>query len=185
MWRRSQRFPARLIERAVALTRPRQAVYCTCSLEPEENEAVIADLLAHHDDVRRAPICAADVFAEPSSLPATATCARLPCHLPMLIRASPGSMASTPLASKKSNDINEMNVSLAAPRGFGYMVAPGGHDRPRTQERGDRSDGARCSRQPREAVLAPAARRDAAACRAGGWPSLLRGRCFRARPTGC
>jgi len=73
----------RLIERAVALTRPGgRLVYCTCSLEPEENEAVIADLLAHHDDVRRAPIAAADVFGRAEFITSDGDLRTLPCHLP-------------------------------------------------------------------------------------------------------
>jgi 16S rRNA (cytosine967-C5)-methyltransferase len=53
----------RLIDRASALTKPGGTlVYCTCSLEPEENEQIVAELLARDDSVRRAPIAAADVF---------------------------------------------------------------------------------------------------------------------------
>ena len=38
----------RLIERAVVLTKPGGTlVYCTCSLEPEEGEAIVNGLLAH------------------------------------------------------------------------------------------------------------------------------------------
>ena len=37
----------RLIDHAVALTKPGGTlIYCTCSLEAEENEAVVAELLA-------------------------------------------------------------------------------------------------------------------------------------------
>ncbi len=51
--------------RAVALTKPGGTlVYCTCSLEPEENEAIVAELLARERGVRRAPIAAAEVFGQ-------------------------------------------------------------------------------------------------------------------------
>ena len=47
----------RLIDRAAALVRPGgRLVYCTCSLEPEENEQIVADLLARDDSVGREPI---------------------------------------------------------------------------------------------------------------------------------
>jgi 16S rRNA (cytosine967-C5)-methyltransferase len=73
----------RLIERAVALTRPGGTlVYCTCSLEPEENEAIVADLLARDDSVRRSPITAAEVFDRDEFVTATGDLRTLPCHLP-------------------------------------------------------------------------------------------------------
>jgi 16S rRNA (cytosine967-C5)-methyltransferase len=47
----------RLLERAVALTRPGgTVVFCTCSLEPEEGEQMVAGLLADHPEVRRRPV---------------------------------------------------------------------------------------------------------------------------------
>ncbi len=50
----------RLIERALALTKPGGTlIYCTCSLEAEENEVVVAELLAHDPSVQRAPFTAA------------------------------------------------------------------------------------------------------------------------------
>src|ERR1700741_4315677 len=53
----------RLLDRALALTKPGGTlVYCTCSLEPDENEAIVSDLLARTRDVRRAPVAAAEVF---------------------------------------------------------------------------------------------------------------------------
>jgi 16S rRNA (cytosine967-C5)-methyltransferase len=46
----------RLIEHAVSLTRPGGTlVYCTCSLEPEEGEDIVAGLIAQEPDVRRRP----------------------------------------------------------------------------------------------------------------------------------
>lgn len=47
----------RLLDRAVALTRPGgHIVYCVCSLEPEEGEHQIEALLAREPGVRRAPL---------------------------------------------------------------------------------------------------------------------------------
>jgi 16S rRNA (cytosine967-C5)-methyltransferase len=73
----------RLIERAVALTKPGGSlVYCTCSLEPEEGEAIIADLLAREPAVRRAPIDAAEVFGRAEFLSQDGDLRTLPCQLP-------------------------------------------------------------------------------------------------------
>jgi 16S rRNA (cytosine967-C5)-methyltransferase len=47
----------RLLDRAVALTKPGGAiVYCVCSLEPEEGEQQIEALLAREPNVRRKPV---------------------------------------------------------------------------------------------------------------------------------
>ncbi len=87
----------RLIERAVALTRPGGTlVYCTCSLEPEENEEIIAGLIARDDSVRRRPITRSNFSAKTSYSPRTAICERCPAIFPILIRGSPESTASTP-----------------------------------------------------------------------------------------
>jgi 16S rRNA (cytosine967-C5)-methyltransferase len=73
----------RLLDRAVALTKPGGTlVYCTCSLEPEEGSAIIADLLARDDGVRRAPITAAEVGGEAAFVSADGDLRTLPCHLP-------------------------------------------------------------------------------------------------------
>jgi len=73
----------RLIERAVALTKPGGTlIYCTCSLEPEENEAIIAELLAREPGVRRAPLAAADVFGHGEFITQNGDLRTLPCHLP-------------------------------------------------------------------------------------------------------
>jgi 16S rRNA (cytosine967-C5)-methyltransferase len=73
----------RLIERAVRLTRPGGTlIYCTCSLEPEENENIVADLLARDDSVRRAPIAAAEVFGQSEFVSKIGDLRTLPCHLP-------------------------------------------------------------------------------------------------------
>jgi 16S rRNA (cytosine967-C5)-methyltransferase len=73
----------RLIERAVALTKPGGTlIYCTCSLEPEENEAIIAELLAREPGVRRSPLAAADVFGHGEFITQNGDLRTLPCHLP-------------------------------------------------------------------------------------------------------
>ncbi len=52
----------RLLDRAVALTRPGGTlVYCVCSLEPEEGEQQIEALLAREPRVKRQPVTAAEV----------------------------------------------------------------------------------------------------------------------------
>jgi 16S rRNA (cytosine967-C5)-methyltransferase len=52
----------RLLDRAVALTRPGGTlVYCVCSLEPEEGEQQIEELLAREPRIKRQPITAAEV----------------------------------------------------------------------------------------------------------------------------
>jgi 16S rRNA (cytosine967-C5)-methyltransferase len=73
----------RLLERAIALTKPGGTlIYCTCSLEPEENEAMIGDLLAREAGVSRVPIRAAEVFGRAEFLSANGDLRTLPCHLP-------------------------------------------------------------------------------------------------------
>jgi 16S rRNA (cytosine967-C5)-methyltransferase len=73
----------RLLDRAVALTKPGGTlVYCTCSLEPEENEHVIAALLARAPNVRRAPIAAAEVFGRTEFITRDGDLRTLPCHYP-------------------------------------------------------------------------------------------------------
>jgi 16S rRNA (cytosine967-C5)-methyltransferase len=73
----------RLLDRALALTKPGGTlVYCTCSLEPEENEQVIADLLARTPNVRRAPITAAEVFGCSDFVSKDGDLRTLPCHFP-------------------------------------------------------------------------------------------------------
>jgi 16S rRNA (cytosine967-C5)-methyltransferase len=77
------RVQARLIERALALTKSGGTlIYCTCSLEPEENENVVAELLARHEGVRRAPIIANEVFGRAEFISKDGDLRTLPCHLP-------------------------------------------------------------------------------------------------------
>jgi 16S rRNA (cytosine967-C5)-methyltransferase len=73
----------RLLDRAVALTKPGGTlVYCTCSLEPDENEAIVADLLARRPEVRRAPIAAAEIFGCAEFISKGGDLRSLPCHFP-------------------------------------------------------------------------------------------------------
>jgi 16S rRNA (cytosine967-C5)-methyltransferase len=74
---------SRLLDRAVALTRPGGTlVYCTCSLEPEEGEMQIAALLERNPGVRRRPITADDVCGLPDLVTTGGDLRTLPCHLP-------------------------------------------------------------------------------------------------------
>lgn len=73
----------RLIERAVALTKPGgMLVYCTCSLEPEENEMIVADLLAREPRLRRATIHSGEVFGCGEFVSKDGDLRTLPCHFP-------------------------------------------------------------------------------------------------------
>ncbi len=73
----------RLIERAAALTKPGGTlVYCTCSLEPEEGEAIFNGLLAHEPGLRRAPVHAAEIHGRSEFVTEQGDLRTLPCHLP-------------------------------------------------------------------------------------------------------
>jgi 16S rRNA (cytosine967-C5)-methyltransferase len=73
----------RLLARAVALLRPGgMLVYCTCSLEPEEGEDIIADLLAREPDIRRMPIAPSEVFGRAEFITKNGDLRTLPCHWP-------------------------------------------------------------------------------------------------------
>jgi 16S rRNA (cytosine967-C5)-methyltransferase len=72
----------RLLERAAALTKPGgKLVYCTCSLEPEENETIIADFLAREPSVRREPIGVLEVFGQSEFITRDGDLRTLPCQL--------------------------------------------------------------------------------------------------------
>jgi 16S rRNA (cytosine967-C5)-methyltransferase len=57
-------------------------VYCTCSLEPEENEHAIAALLAHNPNLQRRPIAASELGGLSELLNKDGDLRTLPCHLP-------------------------------------------------------------------------------------------------------
>ncbi len=73
----------RLLRQAVTLLRPGGTlVYCTCSLEAEEGEEAIAELLASEAAVRRAPVEASEVANLADIVTAQGDLRTLPCHLP-------------------------------------------------------------------------------------------------------
>jgi len=72
-----------LIEQAVELVRPGGLlVYCTCSLEPEECEAIVAGLLAGNSQLRRRPVAPEEVGGLGDLLTPAGDLRTLPCHLP-------------------------------------------------------------------------------------------------------
>ena len=73
----------RLLERAIGLTRPGGAiVYCTCSLEPEEGEEVVAGVLANHGEVRQVPISPSEVNDLTEFIKPAGQLRTLPCGWP-------------------------------------------------------------------------------------------------------
>ena len=73
----------KLIDRAVELTRPGGTlVYCVCSLEPEEGEQQIANLLARDDRVERLAVTPAEAFDHPELLNGAGELRTLPFHFP-------------------------------------------------------------------------------------------------------
>jgi 16S rRNA (cytosine967-C5)-methyltransferase len=73
----------RLVTRAAALIRPGGIlVYCTCSLEPEEGERAIAELLARDASVRRVPIMASELSGHAEFITKDGDLRTLPCHFP-------------------------------------------------------------------------------------------------------
>jgi 16S rRNA (cytosine967-C5)-methyltransferase len=72
-----------LLARAIEVVKPGGLlVYCTCSLEPEECEAIVTDLLARDSRLRRRPVTAAEVGDRGELLTANGDLRTLPCHLP-------------------------------------------------------------------------------------------------------
>jgi 16S rRNA (cytosine967-C5)-methyltransferase len=73
----------RLLDRAVALTKPGgRLVYCVCSLEPEEGEQQIAELLARDPHLARLPLTAAEACGRAEFVTAAGDLRTLPLHLP-------------------------------------------------------------------------------------------------------
>ena len=76
-------FQRRLLDRAVTLlSAGGTLIYCTCSLEPEENEAQVEALLAREFRLRRRPVNPVETEGIPGSLSASGDLRTLPCHLP-------------------------------------------------------------------------------------------------------
>jgi 16S rRNA (cytosine967-C5)-methyltransferase len=70
-----------LIAHAVELVKPGGLlVYCTCSLEPEEGEQIVGDLLTADSRLRRRPVSLGEVGHLDSMLTASGDLRTLPCH---------------------------------------------------------------------------------------------------------
>jgi 16S rRNA (cytosine967-C5)-methyltransferase len=73
----------RLLAKASTLVKPGGTlVYCTCSLEPEEGEAAVAEALASDASLRRMPVTPAEVGGLAELLTAEGDLRTLPSHLP-------------------------------------------------------------------------------------------------------
>ncbi len=74
---------SRLMAHAIELVRPGGLlVYVTCSLEPEECERQIENLLVVRPNLKRAPIASSEVGNIDSFISASGDLRTLPCHLP-------------------------------------------------------------------------------------------------------
>jgi 16S rRNA (cytosine967-C5)-methyltransferase len=72
-----------LIQHAIELVRPGGLlVYCTCSLEPEECEAIVNGLLESNPGLRRQPVASEDVGGLSGLITTAGDLRTLPCHLP-------------------------------------------------------------------------------------------------------
>lgn len=77
------RVQAKLLDHALSLTRSGGTlVYCTCSLEPEENEQIVAALLAREPGVRRVPITAPEMCGQDAFISPDGDLRTLPCQFP-------------------------------------------------------------------------------------------------------
>ena len=73
----------RLLKKPITLLKPGGTlVYCTCSLEPEEGEQVVATLLASEPGIRRVPVSDAEVAGLSDIVTPAGDLRTLPCHLP-------------------------------------------------------------------------------------------------------
>lgn len=74
---------ARLLQKSVSLLKPGGIlIYCTCSLEPEEGEHAIANILASESGLKRVPVTAGEVGGRDELITADGDLRTLPCHLP-------------------------------------------------------------------------------------------------------
>jgi 16S rRNA (cytosine967-C5)-methyltransferase len=74
---------SRLLAHAIELTRPGGTiVFCTCSLEPEEGEHIVAAALERDPRVRRSPIAAGEFPGLEGLVTARGELRTLPCHWP-------------------------------------------------------------------------------------------------------
>lgn len=73
----------RLLDHAIDLTRPGGIiVYCTCSLEPEEGEAIVSAVAEEDRRVRRRPVTRAEFPAFEEFITPLGELRTLPCHWP-------------------------------------------------------------------------------------------------------
>ena len=73
----------KLLDNAISLLKPGGTlVYCTCSLEPEENERLIARRLTRSPDLKRRAILPAEVGGRAELLNSDGDLRTLPCHWP-------------------------------------------------------------------------------------------------------
>lgn len=73
----------RLLGKAASLLRPGGTlIYCTCSLEPEEGEQAIAQLLDAEPGLQRLPIAESEVASLEGVVTPEGDLRTLPCHLP-------------------------------------------------------------------------------------------------------
>ncbi len=73
----------RMLDKAFELLRPGGTlIYCVCSIEPEEGEQQISDLLRRNPDITRSPIRAQEVGGLRELLNAEGELRTLPSHLP-------------------------------------------------------------------------------------------------------
>ncbi|MGO9740758.1 MAG: RsmB/NOP family class I SAM-dependent RNA methyltransferase [Roseiarcus sp.] len=71
-----------MLARAVALTKPGGTlIFCTCSLEPEEGEDQIAQLMRRDPSLSRVPIEASEIGGLAECVTAAGDLRTLPCHL--------------------------------------------------------------------------------------------------------
>jgi 16S rRNA (cytosine967-C5)-methyltransferase len=73
----------KLLRSAIKLLKPGGTlVYCTCSLEPEEGERAIEELLSSDGNLRRAPVQASEIGGLDELVSPSGDLRTLPCHLP-------------------------------------------------------------------------------------------------------
>jgi 16S rRNA (cytosine967-C5)-methyltransferase len=73
----------RLVRKAASLVKPGgMVVYCTCSLEPEEGEQIIEELLGSESELSRVPISPDEVSGLTEIITPAGDLRTLPCHLP-------------------------------------------------------------------------------------------------------
>jgi 16S rRNA (cytosine967-C5)-methyltransferase len=74
---------ARMLDKAFELVKPGGTIiYCSCSIEPEEGEQQVANLLRRNPDVMRSPIAPEEVGGLPELVNVNGELRTLPSHLP-------------------------------------------------------------------------------------------------------